>query len=124
MHPKLKAMIDGYGPNFPSLEEIFNYQLDPSDDLQLRSPIPALGRYRKNVDFLSRVTSGTRIGLLRFKVIIEYFIALAKLMEGYEGQFSFQKIITGFIRSLIVIDINPVFKKFNKSFNIRNALKV
>lgn len=83
----LDQMIAGYGPKFPKLEELFATQLTEKDIGTLEEPIPALGRYLKSVAFLKDITSGKAVGLTRFKVIIEYFIALNDLLAGYKGRY-------------------------------------
>jgi adenylosuccinate lyase len=93
MNSKLAAMISGYGLKFIGLQELFGYELTRDDRERLESPIPGLGRYRDSTDFLCDITSGRRLGLLRFKVMKEYFFALARVMKNYNGKFKDQKII-------------------------------
>jgi len=78
-------MIKGFGPGFPPLEELFAIELTTEDIQRLESPTPYLGRYYKSNAFLKDVTSAASIGLKRFNVIVEYFIALSELMETYKG---------------------------------------
>ena len=90
---RVDEMIKGYGPGFPSLEELFATEPSEADRLRLESPIPALGRYLRSVKFLNEVTSGKAVGILRFKIITRYFTALSVLMRKYQGIHAHQKII-------------------------------
>lgn len=80
-NPIIDEMISGYGPEFPSLEELFG--MVPSEDKKrsMSSPISLLGRYGKSVEFMEDITSGTAVSLTRFRVIKEYFFALSKFLE-------------------------------------------
>jgi len=89
----VQAMITGYGPNFPPLEQLFTTELTPEDLVTLEMPIPGLARYRRNTIFLAEVTSPKAIGLTRFYVLREYFIALNTLMASYTGKS--RKIVRG-----------------------------
>ena len=87
------AMVEGYGPNFPGLKKLFSIQ--PSEEylIGLNSFIPGMGRYRKSIIFLEDVTSQKVVSLTRFRVIIEYLIALSELMANYDGKYKAKKII-------------------------------
>lgn len=93
MGKKLDEMVAGYGPKFLGLYEILNCEMTSLDRERLESPIPGLGRYRDSTDFLCNITSGRRLGLLRFMVMKEYFFALARVMNQYKGMHKDQKII-------------------------------
>jgi len=71
-------LIKGYGPDFPLLEELLGIEASEADLLRLEQPIPELGRYLKDVKFMTEITSGRAIGSLRFQVITEYFIQLSE----------------------------------------------
>ena len=88
----LDEMIKGYGPKFPPLETLFS--LIPSDRYvrRLSSPVPGLGRYADSTEFMSDITSGKNVGLLRFWVAKKYFFALCALFDGYDGKYADQKI--------------------------------
>lgn len=79
-------MIKGFGPGFPSIEQLLSTEVTSEDIIMLKSPIPHLGRYYKSNAFLEEVTSSASIGLKRFTVIIEYYIALSELLETYIGK--------------------------------------
>ncbi len=79
-------MIKGFGPGFPSMEELLAIELTAEDIRKFKSPTPHLGRYYKSNAFLEEVTSGASVGLKRFIVIIEYFISLSELLESYNGK--------------------------------------
>ena len=85
---QITELIKGYGPDFPSLEELFASEPSEAKRLQLESPTPGQGRYLRNIRFLSDVTSGKELGILRFRVIISYFLALSRELEKYDGIFS------------------------------------
>jgi len=90
---KVDALIKGYGSKFPTLEELFSTVPDEATRLREESPIPALGRYLRYVKFMSDITSGRALGILRFRVAAEYFIALSEELRSYQGIHSQQKII-------------------------------
>ncbi len=79
------SLLKGYGPDFPPLEELFGIEPSEADELRLSQPTPAMGRYLKQVKFLKNVTSQNAVGLTRFYVLIEQFIALSDLLTGYNG---------------------------------------
>ncbi len=83
----LNSMVEGYGTNLLPLGDLFRLELSNEDRQRQNSPIPALGRYHKSVAFMENVTSARSIGKKRFMVLIAYFIALSKLMAGYNGKF-------------------------------------
>jgi len=83
----LQSMVTGYGTKLRPLEDLFNLKLTDEDKERQKSPIPALGRYKDSVAFMEKVTSARSIGRKRFMVLISYFIALSKLMSGYNGKF-------------------------------------
>ena len=90
----VQEMVDGYGDKFPGLSVLFD--IVPSDEQSKRchEPIPALGRYQKNVIFLEDVTSGKAIGLTRFKVAKEYLRCLNEFLTSYEGRGADEKIVS------------------------------
>lgn len=94
IHPKLAALINGYGSKFAGLEAILNHQLSMDELERLNAPLPGLGRYYKSVSFLENVTSAKCVGLLRFWVMKKYFFALFDQMNKYKGKYSHQKIIS------------------------------
>ncbi|MBU1974901.1 MAG: hypothetical protein KKG59_00700, partial [Nanoarchaeota archaeon] len=55
---KVIDLIQGYGKDSKFLEELFAIEASNADEERLSMPIPTLGRYRKNVEFLEGVTSG------------------------------------------------------------------
>jgi adenylosuccinate lyase len=81
MNEIVKGMIAGYGPDFPSLEELFALKADAKTIETLSSPTSLLGRYSKSVEFMKDITSGKAIGLKRFYVIKQYLIALSDFLE-------------------------------------------
>ena len=89
----VSQMVKGYGPDFPPLQTLFHMTPNQEYLTQMDQPIPALGRYRKSVNFLSGVTSGKVIGIIRFKVIIYYLIVLSGEMSRYEGEYRHQRIV-------------------------------
>lgn len=94
MHPKLAALISGYGSRFLGLEKLLNHKLSPDEESRLNAPLPGLGRYYKSVSFLENVTSAKCVGLLRFWVMKKYFFALADRMNKYDGKYAHQKIVS------------------------------
>lgn len=90
---RVDELIKGYGPKFPTLDQLLASEPSEAERLRLESPIPGLGRYLRNVKFLSGVTSGRELGILRFRVITSYFLALAEELAAYTGIFSSQRII-------------------------------
>lgn len=89
----VQSLVEGYGPDFPSLETLLG--LEPTDEQKLlnEQPTAALGRYLKDVAFLREVTSQRVVGLVRFKVLIERFIALNRLLTAYEGVHKNKKVV-------------------------------
>lgn len=98
MSAQVDAIVKGFGPNFPGLDALFALKPTQEQLATLSSPIPALGRYSSSVEFMSQVTSQRQVSLLRFKVMIEYFIFLNREIGGSEN---YQK--------------NPLFKKLTDS---------
>ncbi len=80
MNQIVKGMIAGYGPEFPSLEELFSLRADAKTVEALSCPTSLLGRYGKSVEFMKDVTSGKAVGLKRFYVIKKYLIALSDFL--------------------------------------------
>lgn len=97
--PSVASLIAGYGPKFPSLETLLG--LEPAEEqlVRLSEPVPALGRYFKDVAFLSDVTSQRAVGRVRFRVLVEWFITLAKVLTDYNGVNSGQKVVHGLSRA-------------------------
>lgn len=91
--PTVEALIKGYGPNFPPLVELFGLQAGEEDLDELLAEIPELGRYRESVEFLRHVTSGYAVGVTRFRVIIERFIALGEELDKYGGIHADHKVV-------------------------------
>jgi len=89
----VEKLIAGYGPDFPSLEDLFGLYATEAQELALSQPSPALGRYLKEVAFMSEVTSGRNIGLIRFHVLIERFIALSDELTIYSGIHRYRKVV-------------------------------
>jgi len=89
----IDAMAKGYGEKFPGITRLFGMM--PTEEFLegINEPIPALGRYQKSVKFLRNITSGRALGEKRFFVIIQYFLALNKLLSEYEGNYKDQKIV-------------------------------
>ena len=84
----VQDIITGYGPNFPTLEELFELEANEADELRLSTPGPMLSRYLGSVRFMGDLTSAKAVGLNRFHVIKETFIALAERLEKYSGHHS------------------------------------
>jgi len=83
-----KQIANGYGKDFPGLEVLFNIE-PTSDQLEaLSAPIPALGRYRKYVQFLNKVTSQRTVNLLRFYIISRYFLFLNQKLHRDSSLFT------------------------------------
>lgn len=80
-NPIIDEMIAGYGPDFPSLEELFSMVPSEEKRRSMSSPISLLGRYGKSVEFMKDITSGEAVSLYRFKVIKKYLIALSEFLE-------------------------------------------
>jgi adenylosuccinate lyase len=78
-------LIEGYGPGFPSLEELFGVEATEADELRLSAPTAEMGRYLNSVAFMCNVTSGGAVSLGSFHVGKEYFIALSEELETYKG---------------------------------------
>ena len=104
----VQELIDGYGPDFLSLEELLGITADEADELRLEMPSPELGRYLKSVLMLKDVTSSKAVSLLRFDVMTKYFISLSDLLTDYKGRFKKKKVVSGLsdddktkIRSLV-----------------------
>ncbi len=91
--PSLKELVEGFGPGFPGIDELFNLAPTEQELAALNSPVPAQGRYRGNTEFLSKITSGRSLGRLRFHVMREYFIALSQLLSNYSGMFKNYKVV-------------------------------
>lgn len=83
----LESTVSGYGPKLRPLKELFGLELTDEDVQRQSSPIPALGRYKDSVAFMENITSAQSIGRKRFMVLIAHFIALSRLMAGYNGKF-------------------------------------
>lgn len=90
----VEEMVRGYGAKFSGLEALFGMLPSEAQVRHSLEPIPALGRYRKNVAFLEEVTSGKVVGLTRFRVAKEYVRALNKFLTDYEGHGDSEKIIS------------------------------
>lgn len=86
-------LVKGYGPDFPSLEDLFGLEPTEAQLLQLSEPTPALGRYIKDVAFLRDVTSQRALGQLRFRVLIERYIALSHELDRYGGKHRGKKVV-------------------------------
>lgn len=91
----VQSLIEGYGPNFPSLQDLFGLEPDEEQALRLSQPTPALGRYFRDVAFLGNVTSQRVVALLRFQVLIERFIFLGQIMDDYNGVHRDRRIVYG-----------------------------
>ncbi|MBC8495409.1 hypothetical protein H8D36_04610 [archaeon] len=95
----VKAIMDGYGEKFkeefPDLDALIAIEATPKQQKMLSAPLPAMGRYKRAVSFLEDVTSGRNLGLKRFQVITEYFIALADELTKYKGVNKSKKVVCG-----------------------------
>jgi len=91
----IQAMVDGYGKEFPNIQELLATKATPEQIIRLNMPIPELGRYHSSVSFLGNVTSGKVWGILRFMVIVEYFVALSEKLGDYRGVYNHKKIVDG-----------------------------
>ncbi|HLN18917.1 MAG TPA: hypothetical protein VK255_01975, partial [Patescibacteria group bacterium] len=92
--PAVKKIIEGFGKKFNKTPaELLAMEASADQKIRLLAPIPALGRYRKDVIFLQELTSLWAWGKLRFQVLIEYYIALSEKLETYDGRFADKKII-------------------------------
>ncbi len=87
------SLVKGYGPGFPTLEELFGLEPDEESELRLSQPTPALGRYFDDVAFMQNVTSQREVGQLRFQVLLRRFIALNDELSRYEGMHRDQKVV-------------------------------
>lgn len=83
--PTVQALVEGYGPDFPSLEELFGLEPTEQQRLMLSQPTPEQSRYFKSVAFMCEVTSQRTVSLTRFRVMIEYFIALSQTLTAWSG---------------------------------------
>ena len=94
----MEGMIRGYGSGFgfTTVEGLMEASIvTPGDITRLMEPFPARGRYRKDTDFLKRVTSSYALGRKRYRLFAEKLIFLAKIMKDYQGKYSDKKIIPG-----------------------------
>lgn len=89
----VQQLITGYGPDFPGLEHLLGLEASEADELRLKSPSPALGRYLKSVKFMQDVCSGEALAMRSFDVATEHFIGLSEELEGYQGRFKDKKIV-------------------------------
>jgi adenylosuccinate lyase len=78
-------LVTGYGPDFPTLEELFGLEPTEEQKLRLSQPTPELGRYFKSTARLEQVTSQRAVARTRFYVMIEYVIALSDALTAYNG---------------------------------------
>lgn len=100
--PSVEALITGLGPKCPPLEQLLTLLPTQAQLETMSSPIPALGRYHGSVEFLSDVTSQKVVGLVRFRVMIDYLIALSQLMDQYDGKYRNRKIVSGLTKEDII----------------------
>jgi adenylosuccinate lyase len=98
----VEGMVQGFGPNFPGLGELFAVRATREDIARLTSPLPPTGRYAKAGKFCWEITSDLAVSRLRFHVIIKYLIYLSKFMESHG--------CTGFIKPLSDSDIQELRK--------------
>lgn len=93
----VETLLNGYGPKFkekfPTLDSLMAVKATSVQEARLRAPLPAMGRYFRSVAFLQNVTSGERLGMERFRVIKEYFIALAERLTDYDGMHKDHKVV-------------------------------
>ncbi|MFA6514123.1 MAG: lyase family protein [Patescibacteria group bacterium] len=116
MNEIVQGMIAGYGPGFPSLEELFALRADTKTVETLSSPTSLLGRYGKSVEFMNDITSGKAIGLKRFYVIKQYLIALSDFLaqqsipdeEKIIGKLSLED--KDFIMETIGVSLDEIFQ--------------
>jgi len=90
---KIRSMFDGLGLDPQKIIQLSHAEVSQDDLYRAASPFPALGRYRRYIEFMDDLTSLKALYKYRVAVIVEYFIALADTMTGYTGKFSDQKII-------------------------------
>jgi len=86
-------LVKGYGPNFPPLETLLGMKPKEAELAALEAPTPELGRYFKNVHFLSNVTSQLVLDQVRFHVMKEYIIGLSDLLTKYDGIHRDRKVV-------------------------------
>lgn len=93
MSVTVAQLLKGYGPKCPPLHDLLALTPDEAKIISLSQPTPALGRYINSVGFLSGVTSQKVVALVRFRVLIEYLIALSEELDGYDGKHKLRKIV-------------------------------
>ncbi|MCX6810027.1 MAG: lyase family protein [Candidatus Berkelbacteria bacterium] len=91
--PTVAQLVAGYGPDFPSLAELFALEPNDQELLALMAPIPELGRYFKSVVSLRNVTSDYAVGVTRFRVIAEALLALSDTLSIYNGLHADKKVV-------------------------------
>jgi adenylosuccinate lyase len=91
---KICAMFEGLGIEQEYILRMNDEEVSQDDLYKMTSPFPASGRYKKYISFLDDLTSLKALYKYRIMVIVEYFIALADTLEGYNGIFRNKKIIS------------------------------
>ncbi len=89
----VQSLVQGYGEGFPTIEELFGLEPDEEWLLRMSEPTPALARYFRSVAEFRDITSQRTVGLVRFRVLVERFIALSELMDSYTGVHSARRIV-------------------------------
>lgn len=115
--PSVKALIEGFGLTMSQLEELLVSVPSEEEKRILNAPIPGIGRYHKDTDFLKEITSLESLGLRSFQVIKSYIIKLSDEMALYVGKYSDKKIICPLtkeekriLNERIANSINDVFR--------------
>jgi len=90
---KIRAMFEALGLNPQDVIQLADSEVSQDNINRTASPFPATGRYRHYIAFMEELTSLKALYRYRIAVVVEYFIALADTMTGYNGKFSEQKII-------------------------------
>lgn len=95
MREEIEAMFDGLGLDPHEIIQLAGENVSQDNLYRVASPFPVSGRYKRYSAFMEDVTSLKAWYKYRIVVVVEYFIALADTMAGYNGTFSSQKIISG-----------------------------
>jgi len=86
MSNKIRAMFDGLGLEPQDIIRLADEEVSQDDLYRIASPFPASGRYRRYIKFMDDLTSLKALYKYRVIAVVEYFIALADTMAGYEGK--------------------------------------
>jgi adenylosuccinate lyase len=96
----LLPLIQGYGKDMTWLEEVMGAKPLAEEIEQLKHPYPDVWRYWSSIQFMSEITSGVSVGVKRFCVIRDLFLALQAEMEKYQG--SERKVIGDLPKDLLL----------------------